>query len=298
MILTLAANTAYADFPRLSSIIARDGFLPRQLANRGDRLVFSNGVLVLAGASSLLIIGFGGITTALIPLYAVGVFLSFTLSQSGMVMFHRTLRAPGWKRRVAVSGFGACMTFVVLLIVAGTKFTSGAWLPLVVIPAIVLLFKSIQKHYRGVAAGLAVTPDFKVRKMNHTVVVLVGSIHKGVLEALAYSKSLRPNRLVALSVVSDEEEQAKIEQAWLEYQMDIPLEILYSPYRELARPVLRYVDELDAQRDNDIVTIVIPEFVVGSWWGQLLHNQSALFLKGRLLFRKNTVVTSVPYHVD
>jgi amino acid transporter len=297
-ILTLAANTAYADFPRLSSIIARDGFLPRQLANRGDRLVFSNGVVVLGLASAVLIIAFGGVTTALIPLYAVGVFLSFTLSQSGMVMFHRRERRPGWKRRMAVSGFGALMTFVVLLIVAGTKFTSGAWLPLVVIPAIILLFKSIHRHYRTVSEGLAVTPDFKVRKQNHTVVVLVGSIHRGVLEALAYAKSLRPNRLIALSVVSDEEEQAKIEAAWEEFDMDISLEILYSPYRELARPVLRYVDELDAQRDNDVVTIVIPEFVVGSWWGQLLHNQSALMLKGRLLFRRNTVVTSVPYHVD
>jgi amino acid transporter len=297
-ILTLAANTAYADFPRLSSIIARDGFLPRQLANRGDRLVFSNGVLVLAGAAALLIVAFGGVTTALIPLYAVGVFMSFTLSQFGMLVHHRKEAAPGYKRRMLVSGFGSFLTFVVLIIVATTKFTDGAWVPLIVIPSIVLLFKSIHKHYKTVAAGLAVTPDFKVRKMNHTVVVLVGSIHKGVLEALAYAKSLRPNRLVALSVVSDEEEQAKIEQAWLEYQMDIPLEILYSPYRELARPVLRYVDELDAQRDNDIVTIVIPEFVVGSWWGQLLHNQSALFLKGRLLFRRNTVVTSVPYHVD
>ncbi len=297
-ILTLAANTAYADFPRLSSIIARDGFLPRQLANRGDRLVFSNGVLVLAGASSLLIIAFGGVTTALIPLYAVGVFLSFTLSQSGMVVFHRRERRAGWKRRMAVSGFGAVMTFVVLLIVAGTKFTSGAWLPLVVIPLIILLFKSIRRHYRTVSEGLAVTPDFKVRKQNHTVVVLVGSVHRGVLEALAYAKSLRPNRLIALSVVSDEEEQAKIEAAWERFDLDVSLEILYSPYRELTRPVLRYVDELDAQRDNDVVTIVIPEFVLGSWWGQLLHNQSALLLKGRLLFRKNTVVTSVPYHVD
>ena len=166
------------------------------------------------------------------------------------------------------------------------------------IPLIILLFKAIHGHYKTVAEGLKVTPDFKVRKMNHTVVVLVGSVHRGVLEALAYAKSLRPNKLIALSVVSDEEEQAKIEEAWERFDMDIPLEILYSPYRELARPVLRYVDELDAQRDNDIVTIVIPEFVVGSWWGQLLHNQSALFLKGRLLFRKNTVVTSVPYHVE
>ncbi len=297
-ILTLAANTAYADFPRLSSIIARDGYLPRQLANRGDRLVFSNGVLVLASAAALLIIAFGGLTNALIPLYAVGVFTSFTLSQFGMVRHHRQEKEKGWKRNVVINGFGSVATGIVLLIVATTKFKNGAWVPLVVIPLIILLFKSIHRHYKTVAEGLKVTPDFKVRKMNHTVVVLVGSVHRGVLEALAYAKSLRPNKLLALSVVSDEEEQAKIEAAWEQYQMDIPLEILYSPYRELARPVLRYVDELDAQRDNDIVTIVIPEFVVGSWWGQLLHNQSALFLKGRLLFRKNTVVTSVPYHVE
>jgi amino acid transporter len=297
-ILTLAANTAYADFPRLSSIIARDGYLPRQLANRGDRLVFSNGVLFLGGAAGLLIIAFGGLTNALIPLYAVGVFTSFTLSQFGMVKHHQREREKGWKRNVAINGFGSVATGIVLLIVATTKFKNGAWVPIVVIPLIILLFRSIHRHYKTVADGLKVTPEFKVRKMNHTVVVLVGSVHRGVLEALAYAKSLRPNKLLALSVVSDEEEQAKIEAAWERYDMDIPLEILYSPYRELARPVLRYVDELDAQRDNDIVTIVIPEFVVGSWWGQLLHNQSALFLKGRLLFRKNTVVTSVPYHVE
>ena len=296
-ILTLAANTAYADFPRLSSIIARDGYLPRQLANRGDRLVFSNGVLVLGGAAALLIIAFGGVTNALIPLYAVGVFTSFTLSQFGMVKHHQKEREKGYKRNIVINGVGSLATGIVVIIVATTKFTDGAWVPIIVIPMIILLFRSIHKHYTTVAEGLKVTPDFKVRKMNHTVVVLVGSVHRGVLEALAYAKSLRPNKLVALSVVSDEEEQAKIEDAWERFEMDIPLEILYSPYRELARPVLRYVDELDAQRDNDIVTIVIPEFVVGSWWGQLLHNQSALFLKGRLLFRKNTVVTSVPYHL-
>ncbi len=297
-ILTLAANTAYADFPRLSSIIARDGYLPRQFANRGDRLVFSNGVLFLAGAAGVLIVAFGGLTNKLIPLYAVGVFTSFTLSQAGMVRHHRTEQERGWKRNAVINGVGSVATGIVTVIIASTKFSEGAWVVLVVIPLIILLFKSIHRHYKSVADGLAVTPDFKVRKMNHTVVVLVGSVHRGVLEALAYAKSLRPNKLLALSVVSDEDEQAKIEQQWEEFGLDVPLEILYSPYRELARPVLRFVDELDAQRDNDIVTIVIPEFVVGSWWGQLLHNQSALFLKGRLLFRKNTVVTSVPYHVE
>jgi Amino acid permease len=297
-ILTLAANTAYADFPRLSSIIARDGYLPRQFANRGDRLVFSNGVLFLAGAAAVLIIAFGGLTNKLIPLYAVGVFTSFTLSQFGMVRHHQKEKEKGYKRNIVINGVGSVATGIVTIIIAATKFTEGAWIVLVIIPLIILLFRAIHRHYKSVQEGLAVTPDFKVRKMNHTVVVLVGSVHRGVLEALAYSKSLRPNKLLALSVVSDEEEQAKIEAQWREFDLDVPLEILYSPYRELARPVLRYVDELDAQRDNDIVTIVIPEFVVGSRWGQLLHNQSALFLKGRLLFRKNTVVTSVPYHVE
>jgi amino acid transporter len=297
-ILTLAANTAYADFPRLSSIIARDGYLPRQLANRGDRLVFSNGVIVLAGAAALLIVAFGGVTNALIPLYAVGVFTSFTLSQAGMVRHHRKEQEAGWKRNVVINGVGACATALVLVIVAVTKFTSGAWVPLVVIPIIVLLFKAIHRHYQSVAQALRVPPGYKPRRMNHTVVVLVGSPHRGVLEALAYAKSLAPNHLVAVTVVSDDEERDRVERQWSERGIDVPLEIVYSPYRELARPVMRFVDELDARFDNDIVTVVIPEFVVRHWWGHVLHNQSALFLKGRLLFRKGTVVTSVPYHVD
>jgi len=297
-ILTLAANTAYADFPRLSSIIARDGYLPRQLTNRGDRLVFSNGIIVLAGAAGGLIVAFGGVTTALIPLYAVGVFLSFTLSQTGMVRHHVREREPGWKRGVAINTVGAVATAIVLCIVAATKFTSGAWVPIVVIPAIVLLFKAIKRHYNRVASALRITPGYRPRRMNHTVVVLVGGVHRGVLEALAYAKSLAPNHLLAMTVVSDETEQDRIERAWTQQRIDVPLEIVHSPYRELTRPVLMFIDELDSRWTNDVVTVVIPEFVVTSWWSHLLHNQSALFLKGRLLFRKGTVVTSVPYHVD
>jgi amino acid transporter len=297
-ILTLAANTAYADFPRLSSIIAHDGYLPRQLANRGDRLVFSNGVIVLAAAAAALIIAFGGKTNALIPLYAVGVFLSFTLSQAGMVRHHQKEREKGYKRNIGINAVGSVATLIVLLIVASTKFTSGAWVPLVVIPIIVFVFKSIKRHYRTVADGLRVTPDYKPRRMNHTVVVLVGGVHRGVLEALAYARSINPNHLVAVSVVSDEEEQAKLEQQWTEFGLDVPLEIVYSPYRELTRPILRYVDELDARWDNDVITVLLPEFVVRHWWGNLLHNQTALLLKGRLLFRKGTVVTSLPYHLE
>jgi len=297
-ILTLAANTAYADFPRLSSIIARDGYLPRQLANRGDRLVFSNGVLVLAGVACVLIIAFGGKTNALIPLYAVGVFLSFTLSQLGMVRHHQKEREPHWKRGVVINGVGSFATAIVTIIIASTKFTEGAWIPIVVIPVIVLVFKAIKRHYASVAAGLSVPLEYKPRRMNHTVVVLVGSVHRGVLEALAYAKSLNPDRLLAVTVVSDEEEQERIEQSWSSLDIGVPLEIVHSPYRELVGPILRFVDELDARYENSIVTVVLPEFVVGSWWGQLLHNQSALMLKARLLFRKGTVVTSVPYHLQ
>ena len=297
-ILTLAANTAYADFPRLSSIIARDGYLPRQLANRGDRLVFSNGILVLSGLAALLIIAFGGITNALIPLYAVGVFASFTLSQTGMVRHHLRLREPGWKRNTVINVVGAIATFIVLIIIASTKFTSGAWVPLIVIPAIVLLFKGIHRHYQSVSSALSIPPDYKPPPMNHTMVVLVGGLHRGVLDALAYAKSLNPTRVLAVTVVSEEEEQDRIEKAWAERNIDVPLEIVYDPYRELTRPILRYVDELDARWDNDIVTVLIPEFVVRHWWGHLLHNQTALLLKGRLLFRKGPVVTSIPHHVS
>ena len=296
-ILTLAANTAYADFPRLSSIIARDGYLPRQLANRGDRLVFSNGILVLSGLAGLLIVAFGGITNALIPLYAVGVFASFTLSQAGMVRHHLRLHEPGWKRNTVINIVGAIATFIVLIIIASTKFTSGAWVPLIVIPSIVLLFKGIHRHYQRVGSALSIPPDYRPPPMNHTMVVLVGGVHRGVLDALAYAKSVNPTRILAVTVVSEEEEQDRIEKAWAERNIDVPLEIVYDPYRELTRPILRYVDELDARWDNDIVTVLIPEFVVDHWWGHLLHNQTALLLKGRLLFRKGTVVTSIPYHV-
>lgn len=296
LILTLAANTAYADFPRLSSIIARDNYLPRQLANRGDRLVFSNGVIFLAAMAAVLLVAFGGTTNALIPLYAVGVFTSFTLSQAGMVRHHQKEREPGWRRSAVINAVGATATFVVLIIVAVTKFSSGAWVPIVVIPFIILVFKGIHRHYARVEAHLRAEPGFKPRAMNHTTVVLVGRVHRGVLDALAYAKSLNPSHLLAVCVVTDEEEQEKIEAQWREFGLDVELETVYSPYRELTRPILRFVDELEARYDNDIVTVLIPEFVVKHWWQHVLHNQSALILKGRLLFKEGIVVTSVPYH--
>lgn len=297
MILMLAANTAYADFPRLSSIIAKDGFLPRQLTNRGDRLVFSNGVIILGLAAMGLVWIFNGTETALIPLYAVGVFTSFTLSQSGMVKYqlkpeHRSLIGA------TISGIGALTTFVVLCVVATTKFTSGAWVSIFVVLIVVAFFKFIHRHYAKVQMSISVPEDYKPQRMNHTVMVLVGRMHRGTLQALEYARSLAPNHLVAITVVSDEEEKDRVLAQWESFNLGIALEIIYSPYRELVRPVMEAVEDLDSRYDNDIVTVVIPEFVVHHWWEHLLHNQSALILKSRLLFRKNTVVTSIPYQVE
>ena len=297
-ILILAANTAFADFPRLSSIISRDGFLPRQMANRGDRLVFSNGIVFLAALASLLIVAFDGDTAALIPLYAVGVFTSFTLSQFGMFRFQRSHRQPGWQGRSIISLVGSIATFIVLLVVVVSKFTKGAWIPAVVIPAIVLLFVQIGRHYSHVREAIYVPPGWRAKRHTHNVVVLVGGVNRGVLNAITYARSLAPDRLIAVTVVSDELEQERISKQWAEYEIAVELHILLSAYRELTRPVLRYLDELDSESPDDIITVVIPEVVVTTWYTNVLHNQSALALKARLLYRPNTVVTSVPVIVD
>ena len=297
-ILILAANTAFADFPRLSSIIARDGFLPRQLGNRGDRLVFSNGVLVLSIMAGVLIVVFKAEVSALIPLYAVGVFTGFTLSQFGMTRHHLKLREPNWQRSLAINTVGCIATGVVLLVVVVSKFTIGAWIPVVVIPLIVALFRSIKGHYTGMDQRLAAAPGEKVRRRTNTVIVLVGKITKGSLTAIAYARSLNPDRLVAVSVVSSPEEQDRIIQQWSDHDIAVELQTLYSPYRELSRPILRYVDDLDDRYGDDFVTVIVPEFALQHWWQQLLHNQSALVLRTRLRSRPNTVVTSVPFHVD
>ncbi|MSO17818.1 MAG: amino acid permease [Actinobacteria bacterium] len=299
LILTLAANTAYADFPRLASIIAFDEYLPHQMRNRGDRLVFSNGVLILATAAIVLIVAFGGATTALIPLYAVGVFMSFTLSQAGMVRHHQKQREENWRRHAIMNGVGSVATLIVLVIVATTKFTSGAWVPLVLIPLIVLMFKSIRRHYLRVDRALeANLTAGMIRPRRNTVVVLVGNVHGGAVQALSYAKSLNPNYLVAVRLVEGDEEADEVQRIWLDAGFDIPLETVYSPYRELRKPLLEFLDRLDEQYENDNVTVIIPEFVVSHWWENILHNQSALRIKRWLLFRRGTMVTSVPYHID
>jgi amino acid transporter len=296
-ILILAANTAYADFPRLSSIIAKDGFLPHQFANRGDRLVFSNGVIFLAGVASVLIIVFNGDISALIPLYAFGVFTGFTFSQAGMVVHHVRLKEPHWKPSLVINAIGATTTGLIAGIVVYSKFTEGAWIPAALIPIMVFIFYSIGKHYQHVKKSLAVPPGYKVQRHTHYVVVLVGKVNRGVLEAIGYAKSLSPERIIALSVVQDPDEERLLHEQWDEYDIPIELHTVSSPYRELTRPVFTFLDEIDQERDDDIITVVIPESVtkVQSQW---LHNQSALALKARLLYRPHTVVVSVPVHVD
>jgi amino acid transporter len=298
-ILTLSANTAFADFPRLSGIVATDEYLPRQLANRGDRLVLSNGVLALALAAGILLVGFNGDVSALIPLFAVGLFMSFTLSQTGMVVHHWRGRTRGWSRRLAINAVGATATAIVTIVVVVSKFTEGAWIPTLVIPLLVLLFAFIHRHYQRVDDALACPPGTPLPPIVHTVVVLVPDrIHSGVLEALAYAKSLTPHYLHALHVSFDAESGEEMLDRWNEYGFDIELDVVASPYRALTRPVLEYVDALDERWAHDVVTVIIPEFVIRRWWYGLLHNQSALLLKARLLMRKGTVVTSVPTHVD
>jgi amino acid transporter len=296
-ILILAANTAYADFPRLSSIIAKDGFLPRQFANRGDRLVFSNGVLFLAGVASVLIIAFNGDISALIPLYAFGVFLGFTFSQAGMVVHHIRLKEPHWRPSLVVNAIGAVTTGLIAAIVVYSKFTEGAWIPAALIPIMVFIFYSIGKHYQHVKQALQVPVGYKAKRHTHYVVVLVGKVNRGVIDAISYAKSLSPERIIALSVVQDPDEERRLHEQWDEYDIPIELHTVSSPYRELTRPVFNFLDEIDQERDDDIITVVIPESVtkVQSQW---LHNQSALALKARLLYRPHTVVVSVPVHVD
>lgn len=297
-ILVMAANTAYADFPRLSSLIARDGYLPRQLANRGDRLVFSNGILALSAMAAVLIIVFKAEVSALIPLYAVGVFTGFSLSQFGMIKHHLSLREEHWKRGLVINAVGCFATTVVLAVVVISKFTIGAWIPVVVIPIIVMIFLRIHRHYEKIDRRMAAKPGEKVRRRTNTVVVLVGKVTKGSLTAIAYARSLNPDRLVAVTVVSTPEEQERITRQWEEHQIPVELRELYSPYRELSRPIMSFIDELDAQHGDDFVTVIVPEFALEHWWQQLLHNQSALVLRTRLRNRPNTVVTSVPFHVD
>ena len=297
LILILAANTSFADFPRLSSLLARDHFVPRQFANLGERLVFSNGILVLAGFAALLLVVFGGETHALIPLYAVGVFISFTLSQSGMVRHWWLLRGAGWRYRLLINGVGAVATGVVTLVIAVTKFTHGAWIVVLVIPILVATFLAMRSHYETVAASLSLEHFEGPPQFQHTVLVLVGDVHRGVVRALAYAVTLAsPNATVrGVYVETDPARTARVEEKWTRWGLGVPLVVLTSPYRSLLSPLLDYIDQIQARGDDQMVTIVLPEFLPRKWWQHILHNQTALLVKGALLFRRNIVVADVPY---
>nr|HPU38305.1 APC family permease [Microthrixaceae bacterium] len=296
-ILILAANTAYADFPRLAAIIGKDGFLPRQFANRGDRLVFSNGVLILAAAAGILLIAFNGNVTLLIPLYAVGVFTSFTISQTGMVRHHIKERQKGWKLSVVNSSLGAVATFIVAMVVIVSKFVIGAWIIVLLIPCIVVAFKGVKGHYNHVARSLRVPADYHLSPTvpGHGVVVLVGGVNQSSLAAVRYARSVGATDVVAVTVAIDEEEADRVRDAWKRFGLDLPLEIIESPFRDLTHTVVDYLDELNARWNHDYLTVVIPEFVLPHWWQGVFHNQSALALKVALKYRKDTVVVNVPF---
>ena len=338
-ILVLAANTSFADFPRLASLLAADRFLPRQLASRGDRLVFSNGVLILALFASILIVIFKGNEQAMLPLYALGVFISFTLSQAGMVIHWKRLRQAeearqrikeeaeihrthagetgaasheaerleaierdaggNWMLSIVINATGAVVSFVVLVVITVTKFTHGAWAVVLLIPLIVWMFRSIREHYVDIARQLStegVVPKSSIAK--HQVVVPISGIHRGVIFALDYAKSIAPGHVTAVYVDFNEDATQKLREKWPRWGSGVELVILQSPYRSLTRPLLRYIERLSKQSDNQMITVLLPEFVPAKWWHQLLHNQSSLLLKGSLLFKKGVIVTSVPYHLE
>jgi amino acid transporter len=297
IILVLAANTAFADFPRLAYFMARDGYLPRQFISRGDRLVYSNGVIILAVASGALILIFHGSTHALIPLYAVGVFTSFTLSQLSMVRRWLVRRPAGWWWRMTISGLGALTTGLVMTITGVAKFHDGAWIVLILGVALVAHFLSINRHYREVARQLSLEDFDEPPPIEHTVLVLVGDLHKGVVQALQYARTLSPVAK-AVYVETDPEKTRRLEEKWGKWGCGLPLVVLSSPYRMLLGPLLDYLDHLLALGDHHMVTIIITEFIPAKWWQHLLHNQTALVIKGALLFRKNVVVTDVPYHLS
>jgi len=304
LILVLAANTAFNGFPVLGSILARDGYLPRQLHTRGDRLAFSNGIVLLALGAIILIAAFDAQVTRLIQLYIVGVFVSFTMSQTGMIRHWtrhlKTETDPAERRRMyrsrIINTVGLAMTAVVLIIVLLTKFIHGAWIAIAAMIALFVLMKGISRHYRSVSRELALDAGEELVLPSRVhAIVLVSKLHKPALRALAFAKASRPAVLEAITVDVDPEDTERLVATWEERNVPVPLKVLASPYREISRPVLDYVRGVRRSSPRDVVTVYIPEYVVGRWWEQLLHNQYALRLKSRLLFTPGVMVTSVPY---
>jgi amino acid transporter len=305
LILFLAANTAFNGFPVLGSILAQDRYLPRQLHTRGDRLAFSNGIVFLSAFAIVLIVAFDAEVTRLIQLYIVGVFVSFTLSQAGMLRHWnrllRTERDPAARRRMhqsrAINGFGMGLTGTVLVIVLVTKFTHGAWIAIAAMLVIYATMTGIRRHYDRVSQELDATGiEPRLPSRNHAV-VLVSTVHKPTLRAIAYAQATRPDTLTALTVNVDDADTRRIQRQWEEHEIAVPLTVIESPYREITRPIIDYVKARRSDSPRDVVTVFIPEYVVGKWWEHLLHNQSALRIKTRLLFEPGVMVTSVPFQL-
>lgn len=299
LILLLAANTSYADFPRLSSLLAKDRFLPRQLASVGDRLVFSNGILGLSFSAILLLFIFNGETHHLIPLYAIGVFLSFTLSQSGMVMHHLREREAGWGKSIIFNFLGAITTFIVLVVIALTKFAMGAWMVIFLIPFVVIVFTRIHEHYLSVGRELSLldqVPPERLEPLRHTVVVPISGVHRGVIDALRYALSISHD-VRACYVEIDSVTTERMQREWKKWAHEIPFVVLKSPYRSVISPLIQYIDDVEQATHGDVITVIIPEFVTKRWWHQVLHNQTAFLIRAALLFKRGKVVTSVRYHL-
>jgi hypothetical protein len=306
LVLVLAANTAYNGFPMLTSLLARHRLMPTQLRTRGDRLAYSNGILALALVAGLLIVAYQANVTQLLHLYILGVFTAFTLSQAGMVRhWNRELKvviAPGVRRRMSgsrlINAFGATLTGLVLLIVLVTKFTGGAYLVVIAVPLMCLLMRGVQRHYATVSRELQPHRSARLLPSRVHALVLVSSVNEPALRAVAYARATRPSTLTALTVTVDAEDTQALEHSWVEADVPVPLTILDSPYRDITTPIVEQVLRLRTDNPRDLVVVFIPEYVVDRWWEGILHNQSALRLKLRLLTVPGVVVTSVPYHLE
>ena len=305
VILTMAANTSFSGLPLLLSLIARDGYAPRQFAKRGERLGYSNGILLLSAAAILLVMRYEAQPHKLLPLYAIGVFISFTLSQSGMFMRWISIRKEGWIYKSIINGVGATVTFITVIIIGVTKFTHGAWMVIILLPFLVWLMKQTKEHYDGFARQLKLSPESvdeetEAIDVQKHVVVLVSSLNKASLKAISYAKDLCEGRnIIAFHVSLSVEESKKIKDKWIECGLDIPLIIKYSPYRELINPLISYIEsEEHKSSQGDMITVVMPQFVVSTWWHSIYHNQTANAIRKRLLKDRHVAVVTVPYVLD
>lgn len=297
LLLVLAANSAFAGFPHLSSILARDGFMPHQMATFGDRLVFSNGIIILGFFACLLLVIFQGDTHALIPLYAIGVFVSFTLSQAGMVRRWLIKKGHHWRKKLIVNGVGAVATGIATVIIASTKFIQGAWIVFLLVALLIMMFRGIRSHYQAVADQVMLSRDARPpRPRRNLVLIPIGAVNKAVVRAVDYARS-RGGEVRAVLIDVDKEETALVEIKWAQWGCGVPLVVLPSPYRSILRALLDYVEE-NLDKDPDCwITVVLPEILPARWWQNILHNQRALLLKASLLFRDRVILTDVPFHL-